>query len=119
MAALVSTYFRKIALLFQGRIIIIDQLTFLPDNSQVNGSIPLIYGSSPSLQNIRVGLLKDPSLMGTFSLSPSSNLVEVATVETCHMISSTSTKMNKNSEHFDSADHHEIFPPSLTIPTSS
>ncbi len=35
------------------------------------------------------------------------------------MRSSTSTKMKKNSEHFDSVDHREALPPSPTIATSS
>jgi len=64
------------------------------------------------LQHVGVGLLKDPSLMSTFSLQPPSNLAEVAIVETCHMISSTSSKIKKNSNHFDSVDHHEVLPPS-------
>ena len=53
------------------------------------------------------------------ALNKTVHLAEVATVETCHMISSTSTKMKKNSEYFDSVDHHEVSPPSPTIPTSS
>ena len=68
MTAVVSTYFRKISFAFQGGITIVDQQTFLPNGSQVTGSIPMIHGSLHSLQNIRVGLLKDPILMGTFSL---------------------------------------------------
>jgi len=105
MAAIVSTYFRKIAFPIQGEITIIDQLTFFPNNSQFTGSIPLIHGSYQSLQNVGVGLLKDPSLMGTFSLPPPSNLAEVATMETCHMISSTSSTIKKNSDHFDTMGH--------------
>jgi hypothetical protein len=85
MAAVVSTYFRKIAFPFQGGITIVDQQTFLPNSSQVTGSIPMIHGSNHSLQNIGVGLLKDPALMGTFALPPPSNLAEVATVETYNM----------------------------------
>ncbi len=112
MAAVVSTYFRKIAFPFQGGITIVDQLAFFPNSSQAAGSIPLIHGSSQSLQNVRVGLLKDPSLMGTFALPPPSGLAEVATVEACHMISSTSSKIKKNSDHFDSVDHREGLPPS-------
>ncbi|MCY6488468.1 retropepsin-like aspartic protease, partial [Actinobacillus pleuropneumoniae] len=87
MAAVVSTYFRKIAFPFQGGITIFDQQNFLPNGSQVTGSIPLIHGSSQSLQNIRVGLQKDPFLMGTFSLPPPNNLAEVATVGTCNTVS--------------------------------
>jgi len=90
MAAVVSTYFRKIAFPFQGGITIVDQQTFLPNSSQVMGSIPMIHGSNHSLQNIGVGLLKDPALMGTFALPPPRNLAEVATLETCNMKSSIS-----------------------------
>lgn len=57
--------------------------------------------------------------MGTFSLLPLSKLAEVATVESCPIRSSTSTKMKKNSEHFDSVDHREALPASPTIATSS
>ena len=57
--------------------------------------------------------------MGTFALPPPSNLAEVATVETCHMISSRSSNIKKNSDHFDSMDHREVLPSSPTIPTSS
>ena len=88
MAAVVSTYFRKISFPFQGGITVIDQQTFLPDSSQVTGSIPMIHGSNHSLQNIGVGLLKDPVLMGTFALRSASNMTKVATVETYNMKSS-------------------------------
>jgi len=88
MAAVVSTYFRKISIPFQGGITIVDQQTFLPNSSQVTRSIPIIHGSSHSLQNAGVGLLKYPTLMGTFSLPPPNNLADVATVETCNMKSS-------------------------------
>ena len=50
----------------------------------------MIHGSNHSLKNIGVGLLKDPALMGTFTLPPPSKLAEVATVETCNMKSSIS-----------------------------
>ena len=72
----------------------------------------MIHGSSHSLQNIGLGLLKDPTLMGTFALPPQSNLVEVATVETCNMVSSISTKVQKISGHDLSMDHHQVLPPS-------
>ena len=90
MSTIVSTYFRKIAFPFQGGITIVDQQTFLPNSSQVTRSIPMIHGSNHSLQNIGVGLLKYPALMGTFSLPPASNLAEVAIVETYNMKSSIS-----------------------------
>lgn len=108
MAAVVSTYFRKIAFPFQGGITIVDQQTFLPNSSQVMRSIPMIHGSPHSLQNIRVGLLKDPILMGTFSLPPPINLEEVATVGTYNMISS----IRKILENDISMDHLQLLPPS-------
>ena len=91
----VSTYFKKISFPFQGGITIVNQQTFLPNNSQVTGSIPMIHGSSQSLQNVGVGLLKDPTLMGTFALPPPNNLAEVAMVGTCNTISSTSKRLRR------------------------
>ena len=108
MATIVSTYFRKIAFPFQGGITIVDQQTFLPNNSQLTGSIVMIHESSQLLQNIGVGLLKDPTLMGTFALPTPNNLAEVATVGTCNMVSS----IKKMSEHDVSMDHHQVLPPS-------
>lgn len=112
MAIVVSTYFRKIAFPFKGGIIIIDQLAVFSNSSQATGSISLIHGSSQSLQNFGVSLLKDHSLIDTFSLPSPSSFAEVATVETCHMISSTSSKFKKSSNYFESDDHHEDLPPS-------
>ena len=107
MAAVVSTYFRKIAFPFQGGITIVNQQNFLPNGSQVTGSIPMIHGSPHSLQNIGVGLLKDPILMGTFALPPPINLAEVASIGTCNMISSTNI-----SENDINMDHAMVLPPS-------
>ena len=108
MAAIVSTDFRKIAFPFQGGITIVDQQTFLPNGSQVTASIPMIHGSTRSLQNIGVGLLKDPVLMGTFALPPPINLAEVVSVGTCNMISS----IRKISENDMNMDHMWVLPPS-------
>ena len=108
MAVVLSMYFRKIAFPFQGGITIVDQQTFLPNSSQVTGSIPMIHGSPHSLQNIIVGLLKDPTLMGTFALLPPKNVVEVAMVGTCNMVSS----IQKIIDHDVSMDHQEVLPPS-------
>jgi hypothetical protein len=106
MAAVVSTYFRKIAFPSQGGITIIDQQTFLPNSSQVTGSIPMIHGSPSMLHNIGVGLLKDPTLMGTFTLPPPTNLAEVANVGTCNMISS----IQKMSENDVKLDQSQVLP---------
>ena len=108
MVAVVSTYFRKIEFPFQGGITIVDQQTFLPNSSQVMGSIPIIHGSPHTLQNIRVGLLKDPILMGTFSLPPPINLAEVVMVGTCNMIS----LIQNISGNDIKMDHPQVLPPS-------
>lgn len=64
------------------------------------------------IQNVGVGLLKDPSLMGTFALPSPSSFMEVSAVETYNMISSTSSEFKKISNYFESDDHREALPPS-------
>ena len=102
MEAVVSTYFRKIAFPFEGGITVVDQQNFLPNGSQVTGSIPMIHESNHSIQDIGVGLLKDPTMMGTFALPPPFYTGNVPFVATCNMISSTKVKM----------DHSMVLPPS-------
>jgi len=68
----------------------------------------MIHGSPHSLQNIGVDVLKDPVLMGTFSFPPPINLVEVAIVGTCNMISS----IQKISKNDNSMDDLQVLPPS-------
>jgi len=112
MAAVVSTYFRMIAFPFKGGITVIDQLAFFANSLQATGSIPLIHGHSQSLQNVGVGLLKDPSLMGDFTLPSPSGFAKVARVETCNMISSTSSDFKKNYNYFGSDSYQEVMLPS-------
>eukprot|EP00253_Pinus_taeda_P018590 PITA_18590 len=88
MVVVVSTYFRKIAFPFQGGITIVDEQTFLPNSSQVRGSIPMIHGSSQSLQNVGVGLLKDPALMETIIINV---LTKPNVVENIHVGKSCSS----------------------------
>ena len=73
---------------------IVDQQNFLPNSSQVTGSIPMIHESNHSIQDIGVGLLKDPTLMGTFTLPPPIYTGNVPFVATCNMISSTKVNMD-------------------------
>jgi hypothetical protein len=95
MAAVVSTYFRKIAFPFEGGITVVDQQNFLLNGSQVTGSIPMIHESDHSIQDIGVGLLKDPTMMGTFSLPNHMYIGNVPLVATCNMISSTKVAKDK------------------------
>ena len=104
MAAVVSMYFHTIAFPHKGGITVIDQLPFFASSSQATRSIRLVHRTSLSLQNVGVGLFKDPSLMATFTLPSPSNLAEVARVEACNMISSTSFYLKRitNSSEVDS-----------------
>ena len=70
------------------------------------GSIPMIHGIPSTLHNIAVGLLKDPTLMGTFTLQLPFKLAEVAKGGTCNMISS----IQKMSENDINMDHLQVLP---------
>ena len=95
MAMVVSTYFCMIIFPHKGSITAIDQLSLFTSSSHATGSIPFFHGPPPSLQNIGVGLFKDPSLMGTFSLPSPATLMEIDNIETCNMINSTSSDLRK------------------------
>ena len=89
MTTIVSTYFIMISFPHKGVITIINQLSFFASSSQVTGSVLLVHAPELTLQNIGVGLLKDSTLMGTFALPPPATSAEIASIETCYMISST------------------------------
>ena len=97
-----------ISLPHKGGITFINQLAFFSYTSQATGSIPLVHRPPLSLQNISVGLFKDSSLMGTFSLPSPSNLSEVAKVDTCNMISSTSSDLRKITNSYEVDNNIEI-----------
>lgn len=63
MATVVSTYFKTVAFPHKGGIVSIDQLTLFATNSEVTGSIPLVGETPHPYQHVRVGLLKDSSLI--------------------------------------------------------
>ena len=113
MIAIVSTYFRMIAFPHKGAITVINQLSFFASSSQVTGSIMLVHASQLALQNTGVVLFKDSSLMGTFSLLPPAMLAEIAKIETCHMISSTSSDLRKITNDSEVDMMGEFLPPSL------
>lgn len=68
MVAVVSTYFRMIIFPHKGGIIAIDHLTLFPINSLVTRSVPQLGEAPHPYHHVVVSLLKDSSLMGTFSL---------------------------------------------------
>ena len=108
MAVVVSTYFRTISFPHKGGITVIDYLAFFANSSQTMGSIPLVHRPLLSLQSVGVGLFKYPSQMGTFTLPSPSDLVEVARVETCNMISSTSSDLRRISNQVEDDSNIEV-----------
>lgn len=113
MAVVVFMYFCTIAFPFKGGITVIDQLAFFANISQATRSIPLVHKPLLSLQSVEVGLFKNPSLMGTFTLPSPYDLVEVARVETCNMISSTSSYLRRISNQIEVDGDIEVLSLSL------
>jgi hypothetical protein len=76
MDAVVSTVFRVLLLPHEGRIVIIDQLSFSrPDPSSGASTVLMIDNPQPDIVNVGVGLCQ--SLMGTFDYRPPSGNVKL------------------------------------------
>jgi hypothetical protein len=69
MRAVVSTLFRVLCFPHQGKVIMVDQLAFFNSNS-CTSNVPFISKTPPRYKNVRVDLLKDSTLMGTFPIPP-------------------------------------------------
>jgi hypothetical protein len=69
MCVVVSTLFFVVRFPHQGKVITIDQLAFFNSDSRTS-NIPFISKTTPGYENVRVGLLKDSNLMGTFPIPP-------------------------------------------------
>ena len=65
---IISPNFRMIVFPHKGMIIAIDQLNLFSSNYNATGSVPLVGEALHSYHHFGVGLLKDSSLMGMFSL---------------------------------------------------
>lgn len=68
MRAVASSLFRVIRFPHQGKIVTVDQLSFFASSSEAN--MPFVEHTSIPLESVGVGLFKDPTLMGVFSLPP-------------------------------------------------
>lgn len=68
MRAVASSLFRVILFPHQGKIVIVDQLSFFTSSSE--GNVPFVEHTSIPLESVGDGLFKDPALMGVFSLPP-------------------------------------------------
>ena len=100
MHVVASYLFRAIHFPHQGKIVSVDQLSFFASSSS-DDNVPYVKYSGAPYESVGVGLFKYSSLMGTFSLLSPSHMIEVSKVETCNMISSTSSdswKISNNSE---------------------
>ena len=112
MKTIVSTYFRMISFPHKDVITIINQLSFFSSSSQVTRRVLLVHEPQLALQNIGVGLLKDSTLMGTFSLSPPPMSAEIASIETCYMISSIPSGLRESMGDFEIVTLDEFLLPS-------
>jgi hypothetical protein len=61
--------FRVLHFLHQGKVVTVDQMTFFNYDS-LTSNVPFISKTPSSYENVRVGLLKDSTLMGTFPIPP-------------------------------------------------
>lgn len=66
MYIVILTCFHMITFPCKGWIVAIDQIDFFSSDSHVSRSVPIVGETLHSYQHVRVGLLKDSSLMGTF-----------------------------------------------------
>lgn len=69
----VSTLFHVLLFPHQGKIITVDQLALFSSNSSTI-NVPYVGKTIIPYENFKVGLFKDSSLMGTFSLPSPSNV---------------------------------------------
>jgi hypothetical protein len=68
MTAIASSVFRCVQFPHQGKIVTIDQLDFYTPDAHIpaTNNIPFLGDHPVTYESIRVGLLKDSNLMGTF-----------------------------------------------------
>jgi hypothetical protein len=69
MHAVVSTLFHLLCFPHQGKVVTVDQLTFLNSDFRTR-NVPFISNTPLGYENVGVGILKDSTLMGTFPIPP-------------------------------------------------
>jgi hypothetical protein len=69
MRAVVSTLFRVLCFPHQGKVVTVNQPTFVNSDSRTS-NVPFISKTPLGYENVGVGLLKDSTLMGTFPIPP-------------------------------------------------
>jgi hypothetical protein len=75
MMTIVSSIFRVLCFPHEGKVVTIDQLSYcmLDSRTNVSMNIPFVSGSMGAYDSVGVGMFKDSSLMGTFTLPPPFN----------------------------------------------
>ena len=85
MTTIVSSVFRLIKFPHNRNIVTIDQLTYFSSDLASSDSIQHVGKTTIPYKDVGVGLIKDSSLLGTFSFPPPNISPSIATI---HMISS-------------------------------
>jgi len=85
MTAVISSVFRLVKFPHNGKIITIDQLTYFSSDVASSESIQHVSKMTIPYKDVGVGLVKDSSILGTFSFPPPNVSSSIATI---HMISS-------------------------------
>ena len=70
MTSLVSSVFRVIRFPHQEKIITINQLDYCTLETSIHSNVPFVENSQAVIQDVGVGMFKDSSLMGTFTIPP-------------------------------------------------
>jgi hypothetical protein len=86
MRAVVSTIFCVLHFPHQGKVVTVEQLALFNYDSHTS-NVPFISKTPPSYENVRVGILKDSTLMGTFPIPPPN--IPPPFVTSINMISTT------------------------------
>ncbi len=77
MHAVASSLFRVIRFPHQGKIVMVDQLSFFASSSE--GNVPFVEHTPVPFESVGAGLFKEPALMGVFSLPPP-NLASISMI---------------------------------------
>lgn len=101
MVVMVSSFFRMFMFPHKGKIMKVDELSYYTSDPNSSGSIPFFGKSITTYEDVGVGLLKDSSLMQTFTfplLNLLHNVVEVNMITSSTFESSDPWKVPSKSE---------------------
>ena len=76
----VSSVFRVVRFPHQDNIITINQLDYYTPETGIQSSVPFMGNSKIVIQDVGVGMFKDPSLIETFTIPPLTSTPQTAPV---------------------------------------